>query len=130
VGWNAGTGAHRPHEHPDVDSLGRLGQQLAEHTRTVSPDELEGRSHVPSGHVDIAAGVLDRLGDHRKHLGAVDEHVERAALAWRRIAHRPEAVGRRVEGSTPAEATEAPPMLGAHRRLDAVAHHSVEAGDG
>jgi hypothetical protein len=116
----------RPHEHLDVDPLGRLGQQLAEYPRPLAPDELEVRRDVPPGDVDVVAGVLDRVRDRRERLRAVDEHVERAAGAGRGGARRPQPVVRGRERPTPAEAAEAPPMLGAHRRLDAVAYDRVD----
>ena len=120
----------RPHEHPDVDPLGRLGQQLAEHPRPLAPDELEVRRDVPPGDVDVVPGVLDRVRDRRERLRAVDEHVERAAGARRWIARRPRPVVGRGEGTTPAEAAQAPVVLGADRRLDAVADDRVDAEAG
>ena len=119
----------RPDEHTDVDPLGRLGEELAEHARALSPDELEIRRDMPAGHVDVVAGARDRVCDQRERIGAVDEDLERAAVTRRGIAVCPEAVAGRLERATPAEAAQAPLMLGAHRRLDAVAHDRVGAGD-
>jgi len=119
----------RPHKHPDVDLFGRLGQKLAEHAGPLSPDELERRRDVPPGDVDVVTGARDRLRDQRERLGAVDEHLELAALAGRRIAVRPQAAVGRVERTAPAEAAQAPLVLGAHRRLDAVSHDGVDVGD-
>ena len=72
----------RPHQNPHVEPLGRLRQQLAEHARARAADQLEVGRDVPPGDVDVVAGVLDRRGDLRERLGAVDQHIERAAAAF------------------------------------------------
>ncbi len=118
-----------PHQHSDVDPFGRLGQQLAEHRRPLPADELEVGRHVPPGHVDVVTRARDRLRDGREGRGSVDEHVQRAAVARRRIAGRPDAVLWWRQGVFPAEAAEAPSMLGAHRRLNAITDEAVEARD-
>ena len=57
--------------------------------------------------------------------GAVDEHVERAALARRRIAGRPQAVVGRLERPLPAQAPQPAAVLGVHGGLDRVAEGGV-----
>ena len=116
----------RPHEHPHVGPLRDLGQEPAEHTAALPPDELEVGRDVPAGHVDVVARALERLGDQRERLGAVDQHLERAPFARPRIARRPRPVAGGGEGMAPAEAAKAPSMLGAHRRLDTVTYGRVD----
>lgn len=49
---------------------------------------------------------------------AVDEHLELVAIARRRIARAPQAVGGRIVGVLPAVAFQAPPVMGDDEPLD------------
>ena len=121
-------GRHRragPHEHAHVDALGQLGQQLTDDDRRLAADDREVGREVPAGEVDEVARVLHRLGDRGQRLRAVDEDVERATLARRRIAGRPQAVVGRLERPLPPQAPQAPAVLERHRGLDRVADGGV-----
>ena len=121
-------GRHRragPHEHAHVDALGQLGQQRAGDDRRLAADELEVRGEVPARDVDEIARVLHGLGDLRQRVRAVDQDLERAALARRRIAGRPQAVVGRLERPLPAQAPQAAAVLVRHGGLDRVADGGV-----
>ena len=126
-------GRHRragPHEHAHVDALGQLGEQRADDDRRLAADELEVRRQVPAGDVHEVARALHRLGDGGQRLRAVDEDVERAALARRRIAGGPQAVVGRLQRPLPPQAPQAAAVLDRHGGLDRVADGGVGAADG
>ena len=118
-----------PHEDAHVDALGQLGQQRPGDDRRLALDELEVRREVPTGDVDEVARVLHGLGDLRQRVRAVDEDLERAALARRRVAGRPQAVVGRLERPLPAQAPQAAAVLGRHGGLDRVPDGGVGVAD-
>jgi hypothetical protein len=64
---------------------------------------------VPAGDVDLGTGSGERLGDPRQRLGAVDQDLQPAASAWRRLSGRPEvAIVRGLELPAPARAVQRP----------------------
>ena len=133
AGMKGGDRRPGPHEDAHVDAFGELGEQRARGDRRLAADELEVRGQVPAGQVHEVAGALHRLGDGRQRLGAVDEHVERAALAWRRVAGGPYPVVGRLQCALPPQAPESAAVLGGHGGLDRVAQGGVgtaEEGDG
>jgi hypothetical protein len=78
-----------PDEHANGDPLGKLGQQLPQDDVVPEP---EARREEPAREVDVRFGATELVGDPWQRLLAVDQHLEPAALARRRIARRPEAV--------------------------------------
>ena len=109
-----------PDENPHVESLGRLGQHRAERARPFAAHQVEVRREVPAGHVDEVACALDRIGDRREGLGAVDQHVHRATVARRRIARSPKAVVRGRQRLLGAQTPKPPTVLCAYDGLDSV----------
>ncbi len=129
VGWKAGTGAPA-HTSTRTSMRSASSASSAPATTGGSPlDELEVRREVPAGDVDEVARALHGLGDRGQRLRAVDEDVERAALARRRIAGRPQAVVGRLERPLPAQAPQAAAVLGRHGGLDRVADGGVGVAD-
>jgi hypothetical protein len=79
-----------PQQHPDLDSLGQLTKQIAQPRRPLIAGQPEIRGDVPSGDVHVRAGTGERFGDAREHLSTINQHIERAPRAWRRIADGPQ----------------------------------------
>ena len=75
-------GRTRPHEHPDGDPLGGVGQQVPDRAR-VARAGVEVGLEMPGADVDVALGGADRLGHRGQGVLAVDQHLERVALARR-----------------------------------------------
>ena len=116
----------RPDEYPHVDSLRRLRQQLPEDSWLVAADELELRRYVPACDVDELPSVLDRLCNRGECLRAIDQDLQSTSVPGRGIPRcpQPTVFGRkRVARTKPAQT---PPMLGAHRSLDAVTDDRVD----
>ena len=90
-GANVRGGAPGPHEHADVDALGRLGEQLAQDDGRLVAGQGEVRRDRPAGDVDVAPRAADRTLDRGQRGGPVDEHLERVARPRRRVARGPEA---------------------------------------
>src|SRR5689334_3822879 len=73
----------------------------------------------------MRAGRRDRARDRRERLCSVDEHLDVAARAGRRVPLRPFAWAP-VEDMTPAEPRKTSAVMVAHRRLDPLADHAVD----
>jgi hypothetical protein len=85
---------------------------------------------VPTGDVNLTAGLIERGGDPRQRLGTVDQDLEAAALPRRRLARRPETVVRRFELRTATDPTQAAPMMGAHQAVDSGPGSTIERFEG
>ena len=119
----------RPGEDPHVDSLRRLGQELAQRRPVLL--EPERGVEVPAGEVDVRARRADRVRDARQRLGPVEERLDAAAGARReRCGPRPAAVGRRIDRLRAAAAPQPPGVVGANGPLDRLADEIVEAVQG
>ena len=79
-----------PQQHPDVDSLGQIAEQIAQPSGPGVARQAELGRDVPAGDVHVRAGAVERLGDARQRLRAVDQHLQRVAFARRRIAGSPQ----------------------------------------
>ena len=88
TGLEDGHGRARPHEHADRDPLGGLAQQVADRRR-LPRARVEVGLEVPRADVHVALGAADRLGHRRQRVLAVDQHLERVALARRDGGLRP-----------------------------------------
>ena len=119
-------GRARPHEHADRDPLGGLGQQLADRPRLARAG-VEVGLEVPGADVDVALRVADRLGHRRQGVLAVDQHLERVALARRDGGLRPQALARRRERRQLPVAAQPAQVVMDHRALDAVPYGGVDA---
>ena len=116
----------RPHEHAHRDALRRLGQQVA-HRARLARARVEVGLEVPRADVHVALGVADRLGHRRQRVLAVDQDLERVALARRRGRLRPQALARRRDRRELPVAAQAAQVVMDHRALDAVAHGGIDA---
>jgi hypothetical protein len=74
----------------------------------------------------VRAGVRQPLREPRQRLGAVHEHLDGAAGAWRRVACRPQPSAGRVEGTLPAEPAQTSPMVRPDELLGSVAERLVQ----
>ena len=63
VGGERARRGARPHQHADVDALGRLGEQLAQDDGRLVAREGEVRRDRPAGDVDVAPRAADRALD-------------------------------------------------------------------
>ena len=79
-----------PQQHPDLDSLRQITEQIAQSSRLIITRQPEIRGDVPPGDMDMRAGTGERLGDARQRLPTVNQHVKRAPRARRRIAGGPQ----------------------------------------
>ena len=78
--------------------------------------------------MDVALRAADRLGHRRQGVLAVDQHLERVALARRDGGLRPQALARRRERRELPVAAQSPHVVMDHRALEAVADGGVDAG--
>ena len=78
--------------------------------------------------MDVALRVADRLGHRRQRVLAVDQHLERVAVARRDGGLRPQALARRRERRELPMAAQSPHVVMDHRALDAVPYGGVDAG--
>jgi hypothetical protein len=115
-----------PDEHAHRHPLGELGQQRAQLDALPPAGQCEVGRDVPPGHMDVRARTLQLGGEPRQRLGAVDEHLERAAGPRRRIAGGPQLGVRWLERPLPAEAAQAAGVMAAHDALRRVADCLVE----
>ena len=120
----------RPQQHPHVDPLGQLAEQVAQPRRSLVARQPEVGRDVPAGDVDVRARSVERLGDRRQGLLAVDQDLERAAGARRRIAraHSQPSSGGSSCARRPTRRS-APVMVAADPLLHALAGPSVDAPD-
>ena len=129
-GVKGGNRRARPDEHPDVDALGQL-RRAALRGRPVSAPRTSSKCGATCQPVmwTNCWALAQRLRDLRQRLRAVDQHLQLAALARRRIARSPQPVVVRLERRVPAEPPEPAAVLGLDRRLDAVADQRVCASE-
>jgi hypothetical protein len=83
--------------------------------------QREGRSELPAREVDVRARPGDLIGDPRERFLTVDEHLEPATLARRRIACSP-AAARNIEYLCPADPSQSPRVM----RHDAAGDNPAE----
>ena len=88
-GRNIGSGAPAHAQHPHVDPLRELGEQIAQRSRVAVALEREVGREVPAGDVDVRARASSSSAIARQRLGAVDQHLERVAVPQRGCAVRP-----------------------------------------
>jgi hypothetical protein len=116
----------RPHQHADVDALGRVGEELAQHDRRLVAGKREVGRDRPAGDVHVPARAADRVLDLGERLRAVDQHVDRVARPRRRVAGGPERpVGGRVVAALVAEVAQPPAVVRGHRTFDDGAGEAV-----
>jgi hypothetical protein len=120
----------RPQQHPDLDPLGQLTQQIAQPSRLVVSPQPKTRRDVPPRDVHMRASARERLGDARQRLPTVNQHLERAPRARRRIAGSPQRrAARRIQLIDPANTTQPTTMMATDRGLDAVTGPPINALD-
>jgi hypothetical protein len=108
-----------PQQHPHLHALGQLAEQVAQPGRPLVARQAEIRGDVPARYVHVRARLPERLGYAGQRLGAVDQHLQRAALARRRSPGRPErSVGRGLELIEMSDAAQPAPVVRADRGLD------------
>ena len=94
-----------PDQDSHVDPLCELGEQVAEHRRRPVAFECKAWREVPAGEVHMRAGAAQRVGDPRQRSLAVDQDLERVAVADRR-SFRPAPCGR-IERPLPPDSAQA-----------------------
>ncbi len=73
-----------PREHPHVDALRELGEQVAHDHRLVVSREMQLRREEPAGEVDVRLGARELGRDRRQSLRTVHENLESVAWACRK----------------------------------------------
>ena len=117
-----------PQQHPDLDSLGQVPEQIAQSGRLIVARQPEIGRNVPPGDMHMRASASERLGDARQRLTTINQHVERAPRARRRIAGSPQRWGvRGIELIDPANALQPATMMRTDRGLDALTYPSIDA---
>ena len=117
-----------PQQHPDLDSLGQITEQIAQPRRLIVARQSEIRRNVPPGDMHMRASAGQRLGDARQRLPTVNQHVKRSTSARRGIAGSPQRRARRgVQLIDPTETLQPAPMMPTDRGLDAVTCPAIEA---
>src|ERR1022692_4860533 len=111
----------RPQQHPDLDALSQITEQIAQPTRLIVARQPEIRRDTPPGDMHMRASTAQRLGVAWKRLATVDQHLERAPRARRRIARCPQRLAaRRLQLIDPANTPQPATMTPADRDLDAL----------
>ena len=72
-----------PQQHPDLDPLGQLAEQIAQAAAPLVACQSEVGGEMPTRDVHMRASVRQRLGDAGQRLGAVDEDLKRTTAARR-----------------------------------------------
>ena len=130
VGREEGQRRAAPQQHPDVDSLGQLGEQVAQPASISFARQAELGRDVPAGDMHKRASARERGGDARQRPLTVDQHLERVAGARRRIAGGPQRfAGGRGELLEPSGAFQATTMMRAYRHLDGLAQPRIDLLD-
>ncbi len=119
-----------PQQHPDVDSLGQVPEQIAQSRRTMVARQPELGRNVPPGNMHVRASAGKRLGDARQRLTTVNQHFKRACRARRRIVGSPQQWGvRGIELIDSANTPQPATMVATERGLDALTYPSIDAGN-
>jgi hypothetical protein len=118
----------RPRDDAHGDALRRLSEQPGERRAAVA--EPQSRREVPAREMDVGARGLHVGSDARERRRPVHEQLDRVAGASRERRRLGPAQGGRVEHALVTDPREAPPVVGAHRSLDAVADRVVDAVEG
>jgi hypothetical protein len=120
----------RPQKHTHFAAVGgEVGEEVSHGQALAVTHESEVGRDRPPGDQDVRACVLQRCRDARQRCSAVDQHVNRCALARRRIAGDPQGPFERVQGVGLIEAAEAAFVMGDKEALDVVAHEVVGCGE-
>ena len=126
VGTEQGQGRAGPEEYAHRNTFRQLGQKRPQlHSYGVAC-QGEVRGDEPAGQVNVRPRLAKLRGESRQGLGAVDQHLERAAAAGRRVAGSPELAAGRFERSLPADPAQAAAVVRAHEPLEGVAEKLVE----
>jgi len=125
VGMEQWQGRSGPREHPHVDPLGRVGEQLPQ--RRAFLLQPERGVEVPAREMDVRAGGANRLCDPRQAFGAVHERFDAAAPARREGGRGGPAARRGIDRLLRAAPAEPPRMVRTHDPFDGLADDVVDA---
>ena len=119
-----------PQQHPDLDPLSQIAEQITQTRRLVVAGQPETGRNMPTGNVHIRASARERLGDPRQRLPAVNQDIERASRTRWRIASSPQRrLVRRVKLIDPVNTPQTPAMMRPVRAIDTTADPPVETLD-
>jgi hypothetical protein len=118
--WRSG-----PAEHPHLDALRRLREQLPQ-CRLRAPADPQLRREEPAREPDVRPCLFDCLREPRQRFRTVDEHLQLVPRARRRFAGGPAARGR-IEGPEPADALQPPTVVRRDDPVEQVAEGGVGA---
>ena len=115
-----------PRKQPYVDSLRRLGEQLAQRLLPIGAEAVVGREE-PTGQPYRRARGLDCRRDLGQRLGAVHEDGDAVAAPRRRLGLSP--TPRRLEQLSVPEPPQPPPVMRHHEPLELPAHGRIRLLD-
>ena len=118
----------RPQQHPDLDALRQLTEQIAQPSRPIVARQPELRRDVPPGDMHMRASASQRLSDPGQRLPAIHQHLKRSPRSRRGIGGSPQrSAGRRFQLIDPADTLQPATMTPTDRRLDALTRPSIHA---
>jgi len=92
-------GSPRPDQDSYLDTLGKLGEEIAEHRQPIGSLEREVRREIPASQMNVRPSLRERLGDPGQGLGTVDQDINRVAAPDDRPFSPPP--GRRIKRALP-----------------------------
>ena len=113
-----------PGEHPDVEPLGQLREQVAKDERLVIPGQREVRREIPARQMHVRVRSPQLLDDRRQRLRTVDQHLDRVTRSRQRLSVHP-ATPRRIESMLRADPPQTPPMVTEHLARDPIAEPAL-----
>ena len=118
----------RPQQHPNLDALRQLTEQIAQPSRPIVAPQTEIRRNVPPGDMHMRASTSQRLSDPWQRLPAIHQHLKRAPRARRGIGGTPQRrTARRFQLIDPANTLQPATMMPTDRDLDALARPPINA---
>ena len=118
----------RPQQHPDLDALGQITEQIAQPRRPIVARQPEIRRDVPAGDMHMRASAGQRLGDPWQRLPTVNQHLKRAPRARRGIGGSPQRwTARRIQLIDPANTLQPATMMPTDRGLEPLAYPAIHA---
>ena len=114
----------RPGQQANVETLGQFRKQRSQHERVAFAVERERGSEVPAREMNVRLGLVQRCGDRRQGLGAVDENLERVPGPRREVSAGPTA-RRRIERLGPPDSPEPALMVPADLLRDLLAEPAL-----
>jgi hypothetical protein len=129
-GFEDGERCSTPQQHPHLDSLGEITEQIAQPRRLTIARQPEIRRDMPPGDMHMRPSAPQRVGDLRQRLRSVDQDLELAPRAWRRVPSDPQRrLTRGIQLVDPADTPQPAAVMRSDRGLDAPTCPPIDALD-